>query len=176
MKLRHRENYCQGSWVWIKSSWALGRDLDPIQNPPADRGRLWRLLAILITHSKGHIQGEAWLKAQALPSCQNKHSPSGPGPLQTLMCLESILFALTVRKGCRLSLHRVDPVRQLEDYKTILQHFPHHTQRDGDTEKAVSSRSYHRNVTQKKISPFSSHKTGKITLGKLEDRTLNWNF
>ena len=118
--------------------------------------------------------GGTLLKAQAVPNHPNKYSPRGPGPLQTLVCLGSFLFPLAVRKCCRIFMPRVDPVPQLEDYRAISLPCPYHTQRDRGTEKTVSSRSYHRNVTQKKISPFSSLKTGKITLWgdwKIEHRT-----
>lgn len=154
MKLRHRKNCCQGSWVWIKSSWALGGDLDPIQNPPANHGPLWPLLEILIPHSKVPCP-------RGTPCCKHRLSPPvrintpqvAPGPHKHSHAWGPFSFHWLSVKVLGLPLHSwsCSPARGLQSYFAAA---PHHTQRDRGTEEAVCPRSYHQNVTQKKISPF----------------------
>lgn len=100
MKWRHVKDYRQGSWVWIVSSWALGRDLGPIQNPPVNHGPSWLPLVTIITHSGGPYMGEHLVESTDSPSqSKDKYSPVAMGPCRH-SCAWSPSLPTAGCKGC----------------------------------------------------------------------------
>lgn len=166
MKLRHMKIYCQSSGVWIKPCWALGRDLGHVQNPHVNHGPPWLpLVVITITRLGGSYMGGHPVESTDSPQLsENNYCLGGYGSCRHSCARSPFFFRWLSVKVVGVSLQRVDPVPQPEDYKAISQQCPHHTQRNWGTEEIVCSRSPHYNVTQKKMSAFSSHKTGKIIL------------